>query len=397
MRFFFYLRTKISGMFKTIIFVEGTETEHLYPLTLTRPAGELRCGIRTLSEKWRGLFPDAHTGYHTRPHLESKYPVPESESDALFLNPSFLPDDALAETIRSLKPNQGLYKNEELIAARGNKSPETKKEYQSDVTRIHHPWDLFARNGEALAYDFAALTRGRTSATLSNSCTVIGDDIFVEEGVEAECATFNTKSGPIYLDRNSTVMEGSNVRGGFYLGKDSTLKMGAKIYGPTTIGPHCKVGGEVNNSVIQGYSNKGHEGFLGNSVLGEWCNIGADSNNSNLKNNYADVRVWSMAKQTFVKTGLQFCGLIMGDHSKCGINTMFNTGTVVGVSANIFGSGFPRNYIPSFSWGGAAGFTEYKLEKALETAALVMERRGIELDDTEKGILDWVKENYGGK
>ncbi len=383
-------------MFKTIVFVEGAETEHLYPLTLTRPVGELRCGIRTLSEKWRGVFPDCHTGYQTRQHLQVKYPEPEGDRDVLFLNPSFLPSDALAEAVRKLKPNEGLFKDGEPIAVRGRKTPETEHQYTGEVTRIFHPWDLFSRNGEAMAYDFAALTRGRTSAALPSSCTVIGDDIFVEEGVDAECATFNTKSGPIYLDRNSTVMEGCNVRGGFYLGEHSTLKMGAKIYGPTTIGPHCKVGGEVNNSVVQGYSNKGHEGFLGNSVLGEWCNIGADSNNSNLKNNYADVRVWSMAKKTFVKTGLQFCGLIMGDHSKCGINTMFNTGTVVGVSANIFGSGFPRNYIPSFSWGGAAGFSEYKMDKALETAALVMERRSIDLDETEKAILRWVKDNHGG-
>lgn len=384
-------------MFSTIIFIEGTEVENLYPLTLTRPTGELRCGIRTLKEKWAGLFSDAFSGYQTRPHLQKKYTLPQEQNDVAYINPSFMPNDALAESIRGLKDGEGITSKGELIAARNTATPSKTEDIKGEVERINHPWDLFRLNGTALEYDFTVLTRGRKSAKLSESNTVIGDRIFVEEGATAECAVFNTNNGPIYLDKHSEVMEGSVIRGGLYLGAHSTLKMGAKIYGPTTIGPHSKVGGEVNNSVIQGYSNKGHEGFLGNAVLGEWCNIGADTNSSNLKNNYADVRVWSMAKKTFVKTGLQFCGLIMGDHSKCGINTMFNTGTVVGVSANIFGAGFPRNYIPSFSWGGAAGFTEYKMEKAFETAALVMERRSIELNNTEKEILTWVKENYGGK
>ncbi len=380
-------------MFSTIIFIEGNEVEQLYPLTLTRPTGELRCGIRTLKEKWTGLFPDAFVGYQTRPHLQKKFVLPKDQNDVAYINPSFMPNDALAEKIRRLRDGEGITVNGELVAARNTSSPAKPEEFDGELLRVQHPWDLFRLNGEAMEYDFTVLTRGRKSANLSDTNTVIGDRIFVEEGVKAECAVFNTSSGPIYLDKDSEVMEGSVLRGGLYLGEHSTIKMGTKIYGPTTIGPHSKVGGEVNNSVIQGYSNKGHEGFLGNSVLGEWCNIGADSNNSNLKNNYEEVRIWSMSKGTFVKTGLQFCGLIMGDHSKCGINTMFNTGTVVGVSANIFGSGFPRNYIPSFSWGGAAGFTEYKIDKAFKTAALVMERRGMVLDDIEQDILEWVKEN----
>lgn len=382
-------------MFSTIIFIEGNEVEQLYPLTLTRPTGELRCGIRTLKEKWTGLFPDAFSGYQTRPYLQKKFTLPQDNKDVAYINPSFMPNDALAEKVRRLKDGKGITVDGELVAARNTNDPSETEEYDGEVLRIQHPWDIFRLNGEAMEYDFTVLTRGRQSAELSATNTVIGDRIFVEEGVKAECAVFNTTSGPIYLDKHSEVMEGSVLRGGLYLGEHSTIKMGTKIYGPTTIGPHSKVGGEVNNSVIQGYSNKGHEGFLGNSVLGEWCNIGADSNNSNLKNNYEEVRVWSMAKGTFVKTGLQFCGLIMGDHSKCGINTMFNTGTVVGVSANIFGSGFPRNYIPSFSWGGAAGFTEYKIDKALKTASLVMERRGITLDEVEQEILTWIKENDG--
>jgi len=218
------------------------------------------------------------------------------------------------------------------------------------------------------------------------------EHIFVEEGAKVECAILNASTGPIYIGKDAEIMEGAIVRGPLALCEHAALKMGAKIYGPTTIGPHSKVGGEVNNSVIIGYSNKGHDGFLGNSVLGEWCNIGADSNNSNLKNNYAEVKLWNYPQERFVNTGLTFCGLIMGDHSKCGINTMFNTGTVVGVNANIFGSGFPRNFVASFSWGGAAGFTTYKTADAFEVAARVFDRRGMVFNETEQEILQHVFE-----
>ena len=258
---------------------------------------------------------------------------------------------------------------------------------------LENIWELFSKNGEALEADFNLITAGRKSLALSATNQVIGtENIFVEEGAKVECAILNASTGPIYIGKDSEIMEGSIVRGPFALCDHSMLKLGAKIYGPTTVGPHSRVGGEVNNSVIFGYSNKGHDGFLGNSVLGEWCNIGADSNNSNLKNNYAEVKLWNYEKERFVSTGLTFCGLIMGDHSKCGINTMFNTGTVVGVNANIFGSGFPRNFVPSFSWGGAAGFTTYKLKDAFEVASRVFERRHCAFDETEQRILTHVFE-----
>jgi UDP-N-acetylglucosamine diphosphorylase/glucosamine-1-phosphate N-acetyltransferase len=379
----------------TIAFFDAYEAKQLQPLTLTRPTGEIRCGIRTLKEKWLDRLPECKEyGYHTQQHLAEKYKPASTNSDFL-INPCYLANDDLVAQMKRLAPNTGLATNGNLIVFRGEAIPENPEllEYSGDTMHIEHPWHIFMLNGQALEEDFELLTRGRKSAKLSNTNTVIGDRIFVEEGVKAECAVFNTTTGPIYLDKNSEVMEGSVIRGGLYLGQHAGLKLSTKIYGPTTIGPHSKVGGEVNNSVIFGLSNKGHDGFLGNAVLGEWCNIGADSNNSNLKNNYEEVKLWSMEEKRFVRTGTQFCGLIMGDHSKCGINTMFNTGTVVGVSANIFGAGFPRNYIPSFSWGGAAGFTEYKLEKALETAERVMIRRGIELDEVEKNILKWVFDN----
>jgi UDP-N-acetylglucosamine diphosphorylase/glucosamine-1-phosphate N-acetyltransferase len=245
-----------------------------------------------------------------------------------------------------------------------------------------------AQNAKNIQDDFVLLTKNRTSAIIDNSNQVINPgNIFIEEGASVLCSILNASAGPIYIAKDAEVMEGSMIRGPFALGEHSALKMGAKIYGPTTIGPECKVGGEVNNSVIFGYTNKAHDGFLGNSVIGEWCNLGADSNNSNLKNNYAHVKLWNYAEGRMVSTSLQFCGLIMGDHSKCGINTMFNTGTVVGVSANIFGAGFPKNHIPSFSWGGAQGITEYNFEKAAETATLVMERRHKIFDQIESQIL----------
>jgi len=260
------------------------------------------------------------------------------------------------------------------------------------VNLVDRMWKIFLYNKNELERDFELVTAGRTSANLSSTNTIIGDQIFVEEGVEAEAAIINAATGPVYLGKNSTVLEGTAIRNGLSLGEGSVLKMGAKIYGATTIGPDCKVGGEVHNSVLFGHSNKGHDGYLGNSVLGEWCNLGADTNTSNLKNNYDQVKLWSYIRGGFERTGEQFCGLMMGDHSKCGINTMFNTGTVVGVSANIYGAGFPRNFIPSFSWGGPQGMQEYSLSKALQTAKIVMSRRNIELDEVETNILTHVFE-----
>ncbi|RYD79365.1 MAG: glucose-1-phosphate thymidylyltransferase, partial [Sphingobacteriales bacterium] len=260
----------------------------------------------------------------------------------------------------------------------------------SNFIKITYPNDIFTNNGIELRKDFELLTKGRTSSTLSSTNTFLGDNIFVEEGAVAECSVFNSLQGPIYLGKNTQVWESSNIRGSFALCEDSSVKMGAKIYPNTTIGPHSRVGGEINNAVIWGYSSKGHEGYLGNAVLGQWCNIGADSNNSNLKNNYAEVKLWDYKFETFRNTGLQFCGLIMADHSKCGINTMFNTGTVAGVSANIFGAGFPRNFIPDFAWGGAHGFEVYSLQKMFETAIKVYARRDLPFDETEKAILNKV-------
>lgn len=368
---------------------------HLLPLSFTRPVSELRTGILSLREKWERRISGEYS-WSTIDYLAELFP-PAVTVD-LVINAGICATDQLAAAISDLKAGQRLVCNELVIAEmtqgtfNGWESDDhyERVDFTGKVNYIDRPWKLFFKNGEELEHDFALITQGRISAPVSSTNNIIGDRIFLEDGASAEYATFNTADGPVYLAKDSLVMEGAMVRGGLALGEHSQLKMGAKIYGPTTIGPWSKVGGEVGNSILLGYSNKGHDGYLGNAVIGEWCNLGADTNNSNLKNNYDDVRVWSYVQKGFERTGLQFCGLIMGDHSKCGINTMFNTGTVVGVMCNIFGSGFPRTFIPSYSWGGSAGYSVYKFEKALDTARRVMSRRQRELNEVEIEVLQQI-------
>lgn len=384
------------------ILFDDKSWDNLLPLTFTRPSCEVRTGILTIKEKWEKTL-DVKMSYITQDYLSSKYQL-QIEDDNVLINGSIIPNDAIIKKIQSLKTNEALISNDKTVAVRLGKQKTGSFSYtdtskfkkhilDEDINSITWPWDIFKFNGENLKSDFKLLTKGRKSAKLSATNNVMGaEDIFVEKGARVEFATLNATAGPIYIGKDTEIMENSAIRGPFALCDHSVLKMSAKIYGPTTIGPHSKVGGEINNSVIFGFSNKAHDGFLGNSVIGEWCNLGADTNNSNLKNNYAEVRLWNYEHERFIKTGLQFCGLIMGDHSKCAINTMFNTGTVVGVNANIFGEGFPRNFIPSFSWGGARGFSTYAVKKAYEVAELVMERRQKKLNDIEKSILNEIFE-----
>ncbi len=379
------------------ILFDGSSRNQLLPFTFTRPVADLRIGILSIREKWEKLL-GTTTSTVTEEYLEHKWPMVELEQNVM-INASFLPTPELLIQIENLEENQAIFFEEDIVAFYTLEDQEvdfssyTHIELEGDPFQIAHTWDIFSKNGEAIVADFELLTQDRDSQPISSSNNVIKpENIFIEEGATVEFATLNASAGPIYIGENSEVMEGSLVRGPFALCEFSTLKLGAKVYGPTTIGPHSKVGGEVNNVVIFGFSNKGHDGFLGNSVIGEWCNLGADTNNSNLKNNYAEVRLWDYETEGFARTGLQFCGLMMGDHSKCGINTMFNTGTVVGVSANIFGSGFPRNFIPSFSWGGSAGMSTYRTSKAFEVAEIVMKRRGIEFTEDDKEILEKVFE-----
>jgi len=370
------------------------------PLTHTRPVSELRCGIQTMRGKWQAILQQP-IHCKTQTFLQEKFPLHVGEGN-IFINAAVFPTTEFVEAIMQLELGESLIKEKTLLATRIDQNIADTFEvndvlantnciaFQSDIKSLQKLWDIFSLNDWAIRDDFERMTKGRISQTISDTNTVIGNQLFVEEGAMIEGAIINTKTGPVYIGRDAEVMEGCLIRGPFALGDHAALKMGAKIYGATTIGEKCKVGGEVNNSVFFANSNKAHDGFIGNAVIGEWCNIGADSNNSNLKNNYEEVKLWSEHKNTFVKTGLQFCGLIMGDHSKCGINTMFNTGTVVGVSCNIYGAGFPRNFIPSFSWGSATGFTEYQLKKASDTASRVFARRSIAFSEIEQKLFETV-------
>lgn len=382
-----------------ILFDESVVRQQMLPLTLTRPVAELRFGILTMRQKWEAYL-QSTTSTLTESYLRAKFPVNEGE-DNLLINSSFCPSSKLVAKVRELKDGEVLAKGERVVAMRMKLAAlknldvdidkHTTIEFVDELLSIEYPWDLFSKLRDALQDDFDFVTNGRQSRKISDTNKVIGEhNIFIEEGAQVEMAMINASKGPVYIGRDTEVMEGSIIRGPFALCDNSVLKMGAKIYGATVIGPHSKVGGEVNNSMIIGYSNKAHDGFLGNSVIGEWCNLGADTNVSNLKNTYDQVRMWSYAEEAFVNSELQFCGLIMGDHSKAGINTMFNTGTTVGVYANIFGSNFPRNYIPSFSWGGASGFRKYNFEKALQVAEKVMSRRDIELTEADRNILEYI-------
>ena len=380
------------------ILSDGIHREALFPFTFTRPVAEIRVGILTIREKWEKCL-NVSVSVKTEDYLSTKFPL-KTSSENVVINASYLPNLDLVKAIQKLQLGEALMDGDTCIAY-GTGTVETVFDvsnytiisYQPKGLTIKNTWDIFSKNGEALQSDYDILATGRKSQPISNTNQVVNpENIFLEEGAKVEFSILNASTGPIYVGKNAEIMEGCIIRGGFALCEGAIVKMGAKIYGPTTAGPYCKLGGEVNNSVLFAYSNKGHEGFLGNSVLGEWCNLGADTNTSNMKNNYAPVRLWSYQTEGFARTGLQFCGLMMGDHSKCGINTMFNTGTVVGVSANIFGSGYPRNFIPSFSWGGASGFTAFKTNKAFEVAEAMMKRRNVEFTETEAQILEHVFE-----
>ena len=383
-----------------ILFDDQIVRKNLLPLTFTRPVADIRFGILTMREKWE-RFLDSKISTLTEGYLSKKYPLVKSDVNVL-INSSISPSKELMDEILALKTDQALVGNTKVVAMK--LSLESLENMDSAATQevklktesvcINDVWDLFAKLDTTIALDFEMLTKGRKTQKLSDTNRVFGAyPVFIEEGAKVEMATFNTSDGPVYIGKDAEVMEGCFVRGPFALGDHAVLKMGAKIYGPSSFGPFSKIGGEVNNSMVFGYSSKGHDGFLGNSVLGEWCNLGADTNTSNLKNTYDIVRIWNYRQESFVSTGLQFCGLIMGDHSKSSINTMFNTGTVVGVNVNVFGTGFPRQFLPSFSWGGPSGYKKYNYKKAVEVAKRVFARRDKEFDQVEQDILKTVYDN----
>ncbi|WP_420602154.1 GlmU family protein [Flagellimonas sp.] len=380
------------------ILSDGPQRKSLLPFTFTRPVAEIRIGILTIREKWEKYLKTS-ASFKTEEYLSEKYTMVEAPDNVVIIS-SFLPNESLAQMVLSLKEREAVFYQDRVVAyairdvnEEVDFSDYRRIEFDGDILTVDYTWDIFSKNGEALQADFDLITAGRKSAPISDTNRLTcPENIFLEEGASVEHSILNATKGPIYLGKNAEIWEGCMVRGALALCESAVVKMGAKMYGPTTVGPFGKVCGEVNNSVIFGYSSKGHDGYLGNAVLGEWCNIGADSNNSNLKNNYAKVRIWNYATEKFDHTGLQFCGLMMGDHSKTAINTMFNTGTVIGVNTNIYVPGFPRNFIPSFSWGGASGFSTYMPKKAFEAAKVMMARRGKEFDETEAKILQHVFE-----
>ncbi|TXD47288.1 GlmU family protein [Polaribacter sp. IC073] len=380
------------------ILFDSDVRQSLLPFTYTRPVADIRIGILTIREKWEKHL-GATTTTVTQEYLEEKYPMVEMEENIL-INASFCPTESLVDQIKKLSKNQAIFKGEDVIAFFTTDSQEevnfdtySQIEFEEELIQVKNTWDIFTHNGTAIQQDFDLITEGRTSEPIPEGVRVIHkENIFIEEGAEIIFATLNASKGPIYIGKDALIMESSSIRGPFSMGERTVVKMGTKIYGGTTLGPSCKVGGEINNSVLLGNTSKGHDGYLGNSVLGEWCNLGADTNVSNLKNNYAEVKLWDYETERFAKTGLQFCGLMMGDHSKTGINTMFNTGTVIGVSVNVFGTGFPRNFIPSFSWGGASGFTTFQMNKVSEVATAVLKRKSLPFEEVDQKILDHVFE-----
>lgn len=392
-----------------IMFDDGRRVS-LLPLTFTRPAADMRVGILTIRQKWEKAL-QATSSTLTETYLQAQYPLQVGD-DNLWVAGTLLPNDALIVAIENLQVGEALYADHDLLAFRTDSRidaeqlyashlrthttlPLAIKSYQGDYQSITRPYHLFQYNAQEIEFDFHLLTKGRTSQPLSDSNCVIGspERIFVEEGATVEGATLNTKEGSIYIGAGAEVMEGSRLRGPVALCDHSVTKMNAQIYGGTTIGPHSKVGGEVSNIVIFGYSNKAHDGFIGNSVIGEWCNLGASTTSSNLKNNYSSVRLWNYATGSMEDTQLQFCGLIMGDYTKCGINTMFNTGTVVGVNCCLYGGGLHPKHIPSFSFGTPEGYAPYELEKAFETATIVYQRRHKSWGTIEQNILKKVYED----
>ena len=384
-----------------LVFSDAQYWEDFLPLTFTRPVAEMRCGILTFSERWQKILETTEVSWFTEMYLQQKFREPEKK-ESLFLVTNFLPTETVIQQIKDLKQGEALVYEDELVAAKINMEGfslnqiEKMTDIKEELVFFKKPTDLFTYNKEAIDFDFELLTKGKVSQKLSSTNGFLGnkEDLFIEEGAEIEFSTINTKTGKIYIGKNAEVMEGCNLRGPIALCEGSKFNLGAKIYGATTIGPHSKVGGEVNNIIIFGYSNKGHDGFVGNSVIGEWCNLGADTNSSNLKNNYGNVKLWNYRTKDFQDTGLQFAGLIMGDHSKTAINTQLNTGTVIGVASNIFKEGFPPNLIENFSWGGFKDDERFKLDKAYEVAEKVMARRKLPLTDDDKAILKYIFNEY---
>jgi UDP-N-acetylglucosamine diphosphorylase/glucosamine-1-phosphate N-acetyltransferase len=371
-----------------ICLYDGPNRSDLLPLVYTRPVADLLLGSMTLAKRWSYAL-HADVVVETEAYLQADTP-----SFDLAVMAGCIPNAELTSTIKELKEGQKLMQNGKMIAFSGAGSSTDKAlanfeviEIETEINLIRYPWDLFSKNAELLIEDTTFFDTTHNNKLNDTNKHHGNHPLMVGANVTSFAAVYNTQDGPIIIDDDATIMEGALLRGPIFIGKKSVIKMGAKIYGGTSLGPYCKAGGELNNVVMLGNSNKGHDGFLGNAAIGEWCNLGASTDTSNLKNNYGKTRAWNYTQQKFISTGLQFCGLVMGDHSKTAIQTSINTATTVGVGCSIFSVGFPRTFIPSFSRGGSQGMTENNLDKMLDTAAVVMARRGENMSKKDKAIL----------
>lgn len=401
---------------KLILFDDPVIRKQLFPFTLTRPCANIRVGILTIARKWEQVYGES-ASFLTAAYLSRKFPCNFSD-DNLFINGTVCPDESVYKFFEMLQPGEAAVQNQKILAFRCSKIKAeevieasqatyeriyacigsfTRKEFPEKISSIERPWHIFQKNKGEIIQDFERIAQHRSSFEVTDPHTIIyaKKNLFIEEGVSVKAAIINAEEGPVYLGKNAVIHEGAFIKGPAAIGEGSHVNPGAKIRPGTTIGPYSKVGGEVSESVIFGYSNKAHDGFLGHAVVGEWCNMGAGTNNSNLKNNYGSIKVWGYPEGNYIDTGLQFCGLFMGDHAKCGINTMLNTGTAVGIFANIFGGDFPPKFVPSFSWGGKENAEEYRLSEALTTAERVLARRGIVLQEEDREIFSYLFEKKG--
>jgi UDP-N-acetylglucosamine diphosphorylase/glucosamine-1-phosphate N-acetyltransferase len=392
-------------MNKIIFTEEFCQPENLHPFTLTRQIQDIRVGILTIREKWERLlglssFDKKEDDYKD---LDRSVNIDETVGDdvCFIIHGNLLPNDELVKATGKLKDG-------EFITAGGSSGiifrvtkKQIEKKYKIKVTKaaavkspvqtICYPWDIFQLNDWAIRQDFELLTKKRKSQPISKTNRVIKpSQVFIEKGAKMEHCIINASTGPVYIGKNAEVMEGCIIRGPFAMGEGACLKMGSKVYGATTLGPRCVVGGEIKNSVLFGYSNKAHDGYLGDSVIGEWCNLGAGTTNSNLKNNASAVKVWTPSGE--MNAGNK-CGVMMGDYSKTAVNTAINTGTVVGVCCNVFGTGLTPKYIPSFSWG-SEGIKRYEFEKVFPDIEDWKQLKGETMNENEKTILKYVFEKF---
>lgn len=397
-----------------LCFFEDALTSTFHPLTLTRPVDDLRIGILNISKKWEHALKTAHSCRILRPELTGVFEagtVDQGEK-SIWINSRYLPSDNLLEKINTLSSGQYLQHKDTVIAAcvDGQTSEQWLEDdtpnfnnlfvlETNDFISITNIWDLFQLNGRQIIRDLELMgiqSEGKKQA-LQDVEAEKSENIYVQEGatIEAGCV-LNAAKGPIFIGKDATIMAGSYIRGPAAICEGSTIKMGAKIYEDTTVGPICKVGGEVNNCIFHSYSNKAHDGFMGNSLIGQWCNIGADTNTSNLKNNYSTIRITRWEDREEIETRQQFFGAVLGDHTKTAINTQLNTGTICGVSCNIFSNDFPPKFIPSFSWVGSNVIQTYRLDKAFDAMEAMMARRDVELTENYRQMMESIFEERSG-